>query len=201
MPLDHSPATTHSETTAGDDAGAATLRAVFIADERPAYLGLYTGASCRLPTGDVVELRHKRTPFMKGKTSWEGITTDLLKAIKAVTPGDVQRMKEWPKAANSFSAKLRRAAPGLRMTGIEVNERTLHGQTVWTLTTKTRPANDPSHRTHPTPNASEGGDRGDGDDDLQSKSFSADPIEAEIDPLEVPPMFDRRSPRLAQAST
>ena len=179
MPLDQLPTPTPPETTTCQLASSATLHAAFIADERPAYLGLYTGASCRLPTGDVVELRHKRTPFMKGKTSWEGITTDLLKAIKAVTPGDVQRMKEWPKAANSFSAKLRRAAPGLRMTGIEVNERTLHGQTVWTLTTKTRPANDPTHRPHPTPKGSEGDDRGDGDDDLQSKSFSADPTEAE----------------------
>ncbi len=33
------------------DAGAATLHAVFIADERPAHLGLYTGARCELPTG------------------------------------------------------------------------------------------------------------------------------------------------------
>ncbi len=63
MPFDHSPATAHSETTADDDAGAATLHAAFIADERPAYLGLYTGARCELPTGEAVEVRHKRTPL------------------------------------------------------------------------------------------------------------------------------------------
>ncbi len=58
MPLDHSPATTHSEMTAGDDEGAATLRAVFRCED-----GDYRGARCVLPTGDVVELRHKRTPL------------------------------------------------------------------------------------------------------------------------------------------
>ncbi len=58
MPLDHSPATTHSETTAGDDGGAATLRAVFRCED-----GDYRGARCELPTGDVVELRHRRTPL------------------------------------------------------------------------------------------------------------------------------------------
>ncbi len=63
MPLDHHPSSPHPETTAGDDAGAATLRAVFIADERPAYLGLYTGARCELPGGEVVEVRHRRTPL------------------------------------------------------------------------------------------------------------------------------------------
>ncbi len=58
MPLDHSRATTHSEMTAGDDEGAATLRAVFIADERG-----FTGARCELPTGEAVEVLYKRTPF------------------------------------------------------------------------------------------------------------------------------------------
>jgi len=63
MPFDQHPLSPHPETKAGNDAGTPTLHAVFIADERPAYLGLLTGASCRLPTGDVVELRHKRTPL------------------------------------------------------------------------------------------------------------------------------------------
>ncbi len=58
MPLDHSPATTHSEMTAGDDEGAATLLAVFLCED-----GDYRGARCVLPTGDVVEVRHRRTPL------------------------------------------------------------------------------------------------------------------------------------------
>ncbi len=58
MPFDHSPATAHSETTADDDAGATTLHAVFIADERG-----FTGARCVLPTGEAVEVHGRRTPF------------------------------------------------------------------------------------------------------------------------------------------
>jgi len=40
-----------------------TLSAVFVADERVRYCGLYTGAQCELPNGQVVETRHRRTPL------------------------------------------------------------------------------------------------------------------------------------------
>ncbi len=62
-PLDQHPATAHPETTPGRSGDAATLHAAFIVDERPAYLGLLTGASCELPTGEAVQVHHKRTPF------------------------------------------------------------------------------------------------------------------------------------------
>ncbi len=63
MPLDQLPTPTHPETTISEDDRAATLRALVIADERPAYLGLLTGARSDLPTGPAVEVRHRRTPF------------------------------------------------------------------------------------------------------------------------------------------
>ncbi len=63
MPFDQLPTPTHPETTPADDAGAPTLHAVFIADERPAYLGLLTGARCVLPSGEAVEVHGRRTPF------------------------------------------------------------------------------------------------------------------------------------------
>ncbi len=63
MPLDQHPLFPHPETTTCPIASSATLHAAFIADERPAYLGLYTGARCELPTGEAVEVNHKRTPF------------------------------------------------------------------------------------------------------------------------------------------
>ncbi len=58
MPLDQHPTPTQPETTICQLARSATLHAVFIADERG-----FTGARCVLPTGDVVELRHRRTPL------------------------------------------------------------------------------------------------------------------------------------------
>ncbi len=76
-PFDQLPTPTHPETTTSEDDGAPTLHAVFIADERPAYLGLYTGARCVLPTGDVAELRHRRTPLY-----------DLARALRAQGYGD-----------------------------------------------------------------------------------------------------------------
>jgi hypothetical protein len=43
--------------------GAAVLLAVFVADERTSHLGLYTGARCELPTGEIVEVKGRRTPL------------------------------------------------------------------------------------------------------------------------------------------
>ncbi len=42
---------------------AAVLRAVFVAGERTSHLGLYTGARCELPTGEIVEVKGRRTPL------------------------------------------------------------------------------------------------------------------------------------------
>jgi hypothetical protein len=61
--LDQLPTPMHLETTTSEDDRASVLRAEFIADERPAYLGLLTGARCELPTGEAVEVHHRRTPF------------------------------------------------------------------------------------------------------------------------------------------
>ena len=62
-PFDQQPLSPHPETTADNGAGVASLHAAFLADERPAYLGLYTGARCVLPTGGVIEVHGRRTPF------------------------------------------------------------------------------------------------------------------------------------------
>ncbi len=42
---------------------AAVLGAVFVADERTSHLGLYTGTRCELPTGEIVEVKGRRTPL------------------------------------------------------------------------------------------------------------------------------------------
>ncbi len=61
-PLDQLPTPAHPETV-GEGAEAATLCAEFIADERSPHLGLYTGARVVLPTGEGMEVRHRRTPL------------------------------------------------------------------------------------------------------------------------------------------
>ncbi len=58
MPLDQLPTPTHPETMTGENDGAATLGAVFLCER-----GDYRGARCELPTGEVVEVHGRRTPF------------------------------------------------------------------------------------------------------------------------------------------
>ena len=48
-----------------------SLRAVFLTDEK---LRLFTGARCELPTGEIVEVRGRRTPFydLARELDWRG---------------------------------------------------------------------------------------------------------------------------------
>ncbi len=39
------------------------IRSNFISDERASHLGLFTGARCELPSGEVVEVKGRKTPF------------------------------------------------------------------------------------------------------------------------------------------
>ncbi len=101
MPLDHSPATTHSETTAGDDASAATLRAVFRCED-----GDYRGARCVLPTGEVIEVRHRRTPLFA-----------ICRELDALGYGDCRIEISTPAGTPSMRAVVRIAA------GLTIKER------------------------------------------------------------------------------
>ena len=51
---------------------------------------------------------------------WLGTSTELLAEINGRVGLDVQREKGWPKDGTRLSSRLRRAAPGLRRLGIEV---------------------------------------------------------------------------------
>ncbi len=101
MPLDHSPATTHSETTAGDDEGAVTLRAVFRCED-----GDYRGARCELPTGETVEVHGRRTPFFA-----------LCRELAARGYGDCRIEISTPAGTPSMRAVVRVAA------GLTIKER------------------------------------------------------------------------------
>ncbi len=57
-PFDQLPTPTHPETTTCQLASSATLRAVFRCED-----GDYRGARCELPTGEVVEVKGRRTPL------------------------------------------------------------------------------------------------------------------------------------------
>jgi hypothetical protein len=68
--------------------------------------------------GDVVAVAVRA--FMAERDIWEGSPSDLLEALEALTPESTKRSKFWPKAANSLSNRLRRAATFLRTIGIEI---------------------------------------------------------------------------------
>ena len=58
--------------------------------------------------------------FQKDVVEWDGTATELLDALEENVPDKIFKSKQWPKAANAFSNRLRRLAPVLREVGIEV---------------------------------------------------------------------------------
>ncbi len=59
---------------------------------------------------------------------WEGTATDLLKHLNDKAEEQTKRQKQWPKAANALTSKLKRSATALRTSGIEiVASRSSHG--------------------------------------------------------------------------
>lgn len=59
--------------------------------------------------------------LMADRTNWSGTPTLLYHDLRSLVGEQVQRTQDWPKAANALSSRLRRAAPGLRELGIEVD--------------------------------------------------------------------------------
>lgn len=88
--------------------------------------------------------------FIESKRRWEGTASGLLDALNEKVSDSTSRAKEWPKAANALSGKLRRAAPALRSEGITVADRKLDGRTIWTLEQQTIGPDDPTYPTYPT---------------------------------------------------
>jgi hypothetical protein len=58
--------------------------------------------------------------FMDGKATWEGTASELLDAQGDVVGEKAQRRPDWPKGNNALAGKLRRVAPNLRQTGLEI---------------------------------------------------------------------------------
>ena len=93
-----------------DRAGALSLSAVFVEDERKSHLGLLTGARCQVPSGEVVEVLHRKTPFFS-----------LCRELDALGYGDHRIEICTPAGTPSMRAAVRVAA------GLIVTERDREG--------------------------------------------------------------------------
>jgi hypothetical protein len=58
--------------------------------------------------------------FMEERTSWEGTASDLMHALEKIADERTKNMHGWPKGAHILSGRLKRSAPSLRATGIDV---------------------------------------------------------------------------------
>lgn len=71
------------------------------------------------------------TEFMSRRPEWEGTATDLLAELNCradeATQHKRERDKSWPKSARSLTNALRRLAPNLRATGLDVEFVRQHG--------------------------------------------------------------------------
>jgi hypothetical protein len=100
--------------------------------------------------------------FMDVRETWDGIATDLLRALNEIVDEDVKALKEWPKTGRGLSGKLRRLAPGLRRSGIRLEfDRVGHGGTRTITVTRTQPV---SHEVGEQPSPSSPSSPPDGDD-------------------------------------
>lgn len=82
---------------------------------------------------DVVAVAVRK--FMEDKETWEGSASALLDELSEIAGERVTRGKAWPKAPNSLSNRLTRAATFLRASGVEV-ERSKSGDRLISLSRK-----------------------------------------------------------------
>jgi hypothetical protein len=59
--------------------------------------------------------------FMVARPSWQGSSTELLAELEKITDDRTRHRKEWPGSPRKLSGDLRRIAPNLRATGIDVS--------------------------------------------------------------------------------
>lgn len=71
--------------------------------------------------------------FAQDKEEWEGTATELLDALKEFDPARTVGNRSFPKAANLLTNRLRRIAPTLRSTGVDVIQGFRHSKKVWKI--------------------------------------------------------------------
>ena len=135
--------------------------------------------------------------LIEAKGAWSGSASELLADLDELVTDATRRTKEWPKAANVLSARVKRAAPGLRASGIDVEHGRQKGQSHISLSRMENVEEKDRHHRHPGPQSGQdvkyskhlaggdgggdpGGDGGDGGD--PAKKTAA--LEIGIKPLE-----------------
>ncbi|MHB1845347.1 MAG: hypothetical protein ACYCWW_11005 [Deltaproteobacteria bacterium] len=84
-----------------------------------AYRGNRSEAAEQSLESDVVAVAVRE--FMSSRDEWEGRPTELLDLLRNSASDQVRASHAWPKAPNSLSSRIKRAAPVLRSAGIAVD--------------------------------------------------------------------------------
>jgi hypothetical protein len=105
--------------------------------ERGTFARAYANNRTRA-TADVIEsdlLAQAVERFIEDQGgAWEGETTPLLTELNTLVDDETRNNKQWPKAANTLSGKLTRAASSLRRAGIDVRaKRNRENRRVWKI--------------------------------------------------------------------
>jgi hypothetical protein len=105
--------------------------------------------------GDIIEADLVATAvqsFMVDQEEWSGETMQLLTLLEKQIDEKQMKSRQWPKAANTLSNKLRRAASDLRKIGIEITEGRdpTTRRKVWTITQKQDPTRAEKHPSDPS---------------------------------------------------
>jgi hypothetical protein len=82
---------------------------------------------------------------------WTGTAAELLENLKHMMDEPIRREKHWPKTASVLSGHLRRLAPALRATGIDVRFDVDHWRRNITLEDTRKRASRASHASHESP--------------------------------------------------
>jgi len=80
---------------------------------------------------------------------WSGNATELLAALEDLVTESARRARDWPKAANAVSGSVKRAAPGLRASGVDVKQGRRKGHSHISLTRMENTEEKHRHHRHP----------------------------------------------------
>jgi hypothetical protein len=72
--------------------------------------------------------------FMADQTSWCGLTADLYPQLKKLADEDTLHAKSWPVNARVLGGMLKRLAPSLRTTGIDIHQKRMNKGAYLTIT-------------------------------------------------------------------